>query len=1118
MLQFITGRVGCGKTTFLHKLIAQKVKEENSDVILIVPKQFTFESDIGILDVLGPKDGCRVEVLSFGRLAETVLKTCRGMTKPPLTDGANAVIMQLAIESVGDELSFFSRHRQSLAFVKKMLCEIAELKRCCISADELERAAHLLPEGILKKKTLETALIYRAYDAECEQSFYDQNDLFSHVYDILLESDFFDGKVVAIDDFHSFTAQEIRIISLMLKNAKSVFVTACTQNAGDADPSSPFAAVNQTVRRLKNEAAKHGVEVLEDLKLTSEKNGFETYLAPELKAVESNLYKNDFKPYEKSCEAVGLFFAPSVREECDRVAAKIRELLQSEKYRCRDIAVVYRNADPYEKEIRCSLKKFDVPIFEDKRQRIENEPLIIAVRSILEIFSSGFSTDNIMAYLKTGLCAMDTQLVATLENYALMWDLGSNDWKREWTENPDGFGFEMTDERKEQLDLLNEARRTVVEPLLGFCESMKGQGGKKSMELIYRFLIDNRFDENLKQYAIRLEESGNFELAKQQEQVWDILMNVLDQIALTLCNRCVKPKDLEEFFSLVVSVQTLGKLPDGFDEVYICSCERIATIMPKVVFVVGVNEGKFPKPHESSGIFGDFDRQKLRSVLPELKDDAIGSAMNERFMVYNALCSAREKLFVSWSLNDTASQPLQPSEIVDAIKKILPKVGVTNVLLEGEDYKLLSEKAAFELMSKHYKENDIREATLKSFFSSKPQYKSRLDAIERACEKKDFSFENPQTATELFGKNLKLSATRIETYETCPFKYFCASGVYAKPRQIAKLDPMQSGTLIHFVLEKLLSSYDGNSFLNADPDELSQKVDRLLDEYINTYMGGTKDKTQRFMYLYFRAKKVMAVLVQRLLAEFSQSDFEPCDFELEISPSSKVKPFRVELENGYIEFTGKIDRVDKMDKDGKRYIRVVDYKSGKKEFKLSDVLEGLNVQMLLYLICIMRTGQDYYGKDIVPAGVIYFPARFDPFDGERADDKKTQKEKMLVKGKTNGMILKNQTVIEGMSKDGASAFVPFEINQKTGRLKGNFVSLEQLGRLGKKLDEIMANMGNELHSGHVPARPVSGKNRTDTCEWCDFQSVCMRNEGVKVRRIEELNHGQCLEKLDGGEN
>lgn len=1110
MLYFVTGKNGKENSCFLHSIISDKVKKEGKDIILIVPKQYTFESDTDILDTLGPKDACKVEVLSFSRLASVVLKTCKGIKKPPLEEGANAVIMSASLDGIKDKLQFFSRHLSGIAFIKKMLEEIKSFKNNRITPEDIAEASRRLPEGLLRQKTEETALIYEAYNTLLSRSFYDDNDLLSIVYETLLENIFFEGRTVFIDGFSSFSVQELKIISVMLRDADDVYVSLLSDNIKSTDLSSPFALSNETARRLIGESAKINVSVSDEPLYSRALPRDEALLY-----LRDNLYRSTFEPLAKEARAVKILCAKDLRDECDSTARKIKALMRGEKYRCRDIAVIYRDS-VYEKEIRHSFKKYGIPFFEDRRQPVENEPLIVLVRTLFDICEKGLSTDYIMRILKTGLLSADADSIASLENYALMWSFTGKDWEKELTFNPDGFGVEMTDKRKETLSLLEESREKTVTPLISFRESVKDKTGKEIMTALYYFLTEQGINERLKEYAIALEERGNLELAKEQEQVWDILMSVIDKIASVTEDIYPSAKRVGEIFDLVVSTESLGKLPDGFDEVNVCSAERAGTLSRKAVFVLGANEGGFPRPASDKGIFPEREKEKLRELIPELKSNIKQSVMKERLLVYTALTSATERLYISFGLTDVTGARLEESEIIRLVRKILPLAETEDMTKESLENLIESEKSAFEIMATLYGEGSEKAEALRRFFEGKEEYKGRMEALKRLSDKKDFEFRSPETAKELFGKNIRLSASRLEDYELCPFKYFLKHEIRAKERTVARLDPAQSGTLVHFVLEKLLSEYNGKTFLSVSKEELLRKTEGLLTEYIEAYMGGMENKTNRFSYLYNRSLKILSTIIDRLLFEFSDSDFEPCDFELEIDCEGKIKPFRVELEEGYIELRGIVDRVDKMDKNGKRYLRVVDYKTGKKSFSLSDVLGGLGMQMVLYLVSIWRNGKDYYGDNIVPAGVLYLPARFEPYNINRKDTEEAVNMKRLESGKMDGIILDDGEVIKGMNRSLDGVMIPISVN-KSGSIKGNFISLGNLERLAEIMDNIMAEMGNELHKGKIPARPAFGKEHGTTCDFCDYQSVCKRAEGVKYRYIEKLNHSESIEKLERGE-
>ena len=1115
MLNFIIGRAGCGKTTFAHSLLG-RLAEKGESTVLIVPKQFTFESDRGVLDTLGPLLGAKVDVLSFTRLADVVFKAVGGITKPILKDSASAVMMSLALDSLEEQLTFFARHKSSLAFAKKMLCEVERLKKQAVEPKDLFEAAAGLPDGLLKKKTNETALIYDAYNAILSESFFDDRDLLTAVRERLSKSSFFNGKTVVVDGFRTFSGQEMKIIRHIIERAKDVYFTFCTDNIFSKNTLSPFACVNRTAKRLIKEAERAGVEIGETILLTDEKNGFETYSSKELRFLENNLFDPLAKPFEGEAGAIEIVNAPSVREECAFVASKIHSLLRTGNYRCRDIAVVYRSGELYQKEIRYSLKKCGVPIFEDRRARVENEPLCVFMRAVFEMLANGVNLESLLKYAKTSLSPLSWDELAEVENYALMWDLDSAALCREWKDNPDGFGVELDEKRRQRLASLNETKDRLIKPILALRESVRDKNAKETLAAVFNFAVDTGVCERLRQYALELEEGGSIELALVQQQVWDIVVGVFDDLAAVLGERTVKPKKLLEFFETALETQSLGKLPDGYDEVYICDSARIQTKTAKVIFVVGANEGVFPLYSDGAGLFSEFEAQKLRDILPSFSKSPQELAAEERFMVYNSLCSAREKLFVSYSLTDQTGKKTARSEIVLSLCRLFPSISETSFPYGDEREMLECENAAFELMAENWHEDTDTEKTLKKYFSSKEDFKGKLKAVERANDKKDFSFDNPQKAKELFGKKLYLSASQLETYGACPFEYFCRYGMKAKERSAVRLDAANIGTVVHFVLEKLLSNHSGEKIYSLSLDTAKTEIEKYLKEYMDKYMGSSDERSRRFVYLYSRLYNSLCVIAERLLSEFSESDFEPVDFELPISEKQGVAPLRVKLNDGFVELHGIVDRVDVMKKDGKTFLRIVDYKTGPKEFSLSDVLSGLGMQMILYLVSIWKNGEKRYGN-VVPSGVLYLPARAEPFAAERGEDEKKLYEKRLCGGKMDGMLLDDGEVVKGMDKALSGRFIPIKVNKKSGALSGNFISLSQLEALSKRLEKIMAEMGNSLHDGKIPARPAYGKGHAHTCDWCAFSSVCRREPDGKIRYIEKRTHGECLDILDGKE-
>ena len=1109
MLYLVLGREGTGKTHYAHRLLGDWVKTTQKQGVLFVPRQFTFESDKGVLDALGPKNACEVEVLSFSRFADVIFKTCGGPKQPILSDGANAAMLSLALSALGDKLRRFSRHRANAGFVEKMLAQIKSFKQNLVMPEQLEAAAQGLPNGYLREKLLETALIYRAYDALTAQRFCDDADMLTAVYERLPESGYFRKKLVVIDDFSAFSKQEYKLIEQMLLQAEDVYVTLCCDSIENRSAASPFAVTCKTARNLRRLCGTLGVPFGGVITLTAETCGYDIYTAPELRHLEAQLFAPQAAVFAANAPALTLCSAPSVREECDNAAMEIRRLLQTGAYRCRDIAVVFRDPKTYAGEMKHSLKKCGVPVFEDLRAPIQNEPLVIYVRALLELCSSGMTTENLMRYLKTGLTRFSWDDISDAENYALLWDVSAAGWQSPWRDNPDGFGVELNDTRLEKLARLNETRSAVVEPLLALREEMKNAGGKARVGALYRFLRDRKTDEALKTYALTLEAQGKPALALEQGQIWDLLMLCFDALAQTLEDTVLPIRQFAELFDLVVAAQSLGKLPDGFDEIYLCDAARIATQMPRVIFALGMNSGVFPQSPGEGALLSKGECDRLRKVLPDYPDEAKLQAMTERFYVYNTLCSARERLYVSYAQLGKSGEKLAESEIVLALRRLFPGHAALDYGTLPPEAFAQGEETAFEWMAVHWKENTPKSRAFRAYFEAQPAYRGRLHAIARAAKRESFSLQDKQTAKALFGERIVLSASQLEKYEECPFQYFCRYGLRAKPRQIAKLDPASAGTVVHYVLEQFLRRRRGKAPAEWGGVKAETEIREILQTYIDTYMGGEAGKSARFLYLYRRLSKTLTALVERLLFEFGQSSFAPIGFEVEIGPGKPIAPFRIELEDGYVELRGVVDRVDEMRTAEKRYIRVVDYKTGTKEFSLSDVLHGLGMQMLLYLVSIWRSE-----KDVTPAGVLYMPARFEPFAADRADDPASKTQKMLGGGKMEGMILDDGEVLRGMDHSLGGMLLPMTVNKRTNAVSGRFISLEQMGLLARRMDAILREMGNDLHRGRIEARPVVGKDHGRTCEWCDYRSVCRREADGAFRYLEKRSHTEALTWLE----
>ncbi|MBQ7294621.1 MAG: PD-(D/E)XK nuclease family protein [Clostridia bacterium] len=1111
MLNFIIGVKNSGKTKTAHKVLGE-CAQKGEGAMIIVPKQFTFDTDKGLLSLLGPKTACEIEVLSFSRLCHVAVSTYGGIKKSIAAGGMREIFMSNAVEALKDKLTVFAKQKNEIALVTKLLSEIDKMKNSGITADMLEESAEKITDRVLKSKLTETALIYRTYEAVLSQSHFDDGDMLEKVYEILAPTSFFEGKTIVIDGFKSFTHPEYKLIELMLRKAKNVYITLCCEDLNSINDLSAFAYINKTARKLRLIAGNQGVGTGQVITCEREADCF----SEEMLHLERNLYKTDFEVYDKPTDKVSIIEADTAESECDAVARCIKALIREGKYRCRDIAVVFRSDEKYEKGMKASLKKYGLPLFEDRRQPVKNQPLICYVRNLLMIMSEGFNSDYIFRLIKTGLCTLEQEEISEIENYAFTWDITGKKWLSDFTGNPEGFSDYFGEKEKARLEKINGTRKKITEPLVSLREKFTDVSGKKAAELIYLYLRENAVDEALKAYALSLQEKGFSDLAAEQEQVWDILMLTLSEMAEAISVRNVTPKRFAELFELVISGKSLGKLPDGYDEVCVCSADRILTKSVKALFAVGMNSGVFPLEQKSDSLFSSFEKKKLLEADLEIGEDIKELTLSERFVCYSALSGATERVCLSYSTSSGVSQKLTESECVQSVRELFPECKKINVLTQELTDLIESEQSAFELMAKLWRNGGDGFESLRAYFSENEAYKDRLAAVMRATAEEDFAFKDKEVSKKLFGERMYFSASQLEVYSKCPFMYFCRYGVKAKTRPKAKLDAAMGGNVVHYVLEMLLKDHKGKDFLNMTAEEIDSEIRHHLGQYMRLYMAESENMSLRFNYLYGRMYKILRHLFDRLIAEFGDSDFEPCDFELTIGRDEQVKPFKVPLKQGSVELIGKIDRVDKMDLDGKRYIRIVDYKTGIKEFNLSDVFYGINMQMLLYLVSIWRGGTEFY-ESITPSGILYFPARLSACNVERDDSEEIREKKRMMTGKMSGMLVLDGDSASAMDKSKRSIFIPVKFDSKTGAVKGNFITLKQLERLGEMMDGIIEDMGNSLHDGIVPARPIYGPGHGETCAWCDYKDVCLKDKPT-VRYAQKMSHDDCIRQLMGGED
>ncbi len=1142
MLHLLIGPSGSGKTHTIVERLSSLAAQGKEKLFWLVPEQYSFESERAMLRALGPVQAAKVRVVSFSRLADLVAREVGGLAGLRLDEGTRALLMSRAVTQVAalaeDTDSPLRGVRVRLAtdsaYVEQLLTLWEELRQCDIATDALERAAAALctEEEVLSQKTEALYRVFTAYEGLAAATGLDELDDLTRLAEQLADSHLPDGATVFVDGFKGFTVQEMKVLAALLPRVEEMTISLCTDTIGakhekdvagvpqDHSREFPlFQPVVDTIHTLYEVAAPYGeprVTYLGDNRRTD---------SAALQALERGLYAPSPAVYEEATADVIVTPCEDVYEECAYVARRIRRLLREEGYRCRDITVVVRNLPDYQGILDEALARHGIPCYMDTRQDILCEPLVVYIRAALRLAVGGWRTEEMLRLMKTDLWPLSPVEIAEMENYVYTWGIEGNQWEREWTESPAGLSGRENAYTRAALARLNIHREALMEPLTALRQSLRGRvNGRQFATAVYTWLGGQKtLPTRMREQIEALESLAQPVLAAHAERLWDAVMEILDRFVLALGDQSMPAAQLEEMFTMLCRTMDMGNIPQSLDAVTVGSADRIRYNAPRAVFVLGANEGVFPAYPMGNGILSEEERRILKEQDILLAGDVLSQCVEERYYAYLALSAPSERLVIAYhTAGDNA-----PSPIVEAVRRILPR-HTAGVATQADGSDLESAPEMFDRFARDYTAHSALKLSLEQVLGEQAEYAPRIAAVERSATNAPFHIENTDVAQQLFGTEMCLSASQTEMFYRCHFSYFCRYGLRIQPRRVAQVDASVFGTLVHYLMEVLLPVYtaEGGLVDTLRDETSSPAADRALmtrlqgdvraatAEYINREMGGTEEKSGRFLYQVSLAERAACNMLWHTLMELRQSDFVPVDFELGIHPEEDedaegVISLRLPTSVGSVQVRGSVDRVDLFRRfDGTVYVRVVDYKTGTKTFEMRDVVAGLSTQMLLYLFIVCDNSRRYLEQEGVlrPGGVLYHPL------SDLVVDRGQDPAERLKQMRMSGILLDDPSVVMAMEKEGGNLFVPAKLN-KEGQPTGNVVTLHQFDLLRKTVESLLVGMADSLVQGDITALPLqSGQH--GPCTYCDYRAVCARDAEAPVRELAAKSMKQVLAEME----
>ena len=1037
------------------KRIAADVAAQKGNRIYMVPELISHDTERRLCVVAGDTASRFAEVLSFTRLARRVADMAGHGAQECLDNGGRIVAMAAAARQLAGNLKAYASVETKPEFLAELVDAVDEFKRCRISPADLRLAAEQT-EGSLAQKLEELSLLLAAYDSICAQGKRDPRDRETLLLEQLQDCNFAEDHVFYIDGFPDFTRQHMAILEQLICSSGQVTVGI---NCDRIDSKKmAFEKAGSTAAELVKLAKKAGVEVKTEV--VAGRQG-------SLGLVCDGIFQGNLPRIEDG--SILTVRAQNVHEEVLEAAERIMALIRGG-CRYRDIGIVVGDMAVYQNVVDSIFHRCRIPVYRAGNEDILQKTVISTVLAAMEAALGGIEQKEVLRYLKSVLSPLDTELCDRVENYAVLWGIRSRQWLQEWTKHPDGLNELWTEQAQMQLQELNTARSLAIEPLArlkkGFDEAANlGQ----QIRALYDFLEEINLADRLDKLAKELDADGDNRSAQILQQLWEILLSALEQLYDVLGNTVWENENVVRLLKLLLSRYDVGTIPPVLDAVTVGPVSAQRCLQVQHLFVLGATEGALPGYGGSKGLLSDQERVTLRDLGVPLTGGAMEGIQAEFAEIYGVFCGAMERITVSCAGSQPSYLYRRLTQMAGGEQTAAPELGAAMRDVQEAAAYLARWKAADAAAYLGLSE-DYSRAVGRSEFE--------LGTISR---------ENVQS---LYGSRLNLSASQIDRHGECRMSYFLKYGLRAKERKEATVDPAEFGTYVHEVLEKTAAEVmEKGGFQAVSLEQTMEIAMAHSDEYAKAHFSQIDSK--RIAYLFRRNRRELEMVVEELWKELKNARFRPKDFELQFGDGGQMDAISIDAKSMPAALRGFVDRVDIWSEDGRNYFRVVDYKTGKKDFDYCDVYNGVGLQMLLYLFALEQGG---YGS---AAGVQYFPARVPLLS---VDGRLTPEEVEMVRQKEwkrRGLLLRDEQVLDAMDPDGWQRLCAGR--KKDGTVTGDIADREQLKLLRDYIFSFLEDMVDDIASGNVQANPYTRGTSHDACSFCPYGSICHK-ESVEGRR------------------
>lgn len=1135
-LRFCFGPSGSGKSHRIYEEIMQRAAEEpGRNFLIIVPDQFTMQTQKDLV-MRSDRDGIlNIDVLSFGRLSHRILEEVGTKEMPVLDDTGKSLVLQKVAADLKEQLPAMGSLLHKQGYIHEVKSAISEFMQYGISTQDMDKLiTSAQKRGALAMKLKDLKTLYRGFQDYIRDHFITTEETLDVLCRSLSKSKILKGSVVVFDGFTGFTPIQNRLIQELMRVCAETIVTV-TIGVGE-DPykmdgeQKLFHLSKKTVADLEKLAAEAEVERGEDLFVKGGPNRFAK--APALHYLEQNLFRYQYEPYAGEQQEIHMFEALSPREEVHQTALYIRHLIREQGMTYRDIAVVIGDLEGYASYVETEFGQLEIPCFLDRTRGIVLNPMIEYIKSALQLYIKDFSYDTVFHFLRSGMADISREEIDELENYVIRTGArGYRTYSRLFTrrtEELQGNAEESEQAEEKTMERLNRIRQQFMDAVEILHMGSREKAGDYVSHL-YDFLEQNQVQQKLLNYQQQFEKEGDLSRAREYAQIYRLVMDLLDQVYELLGEEEISRQEFADILEAGFGEITVGTIPQNVDRIVVGDMERTRLKQVKVLFFLGVNDGNIPKNASKGGIISDMDREFLIESGTEMAPSPRQQMYIQRLYLYLNMTKPSEQLYLSYAKVNSEGKGIRPSYLIDTVRKLFPAMSVEYPQnrsrleqIEGrqEGARYLAEEL------REYVEGTLPEEERQDFYLMYRAYEADAagrDLLTRAAFRRyRESGLSRIVARALYGQQLENSVSRLETYAACACRHFLQYGLSLQEREEFGFEASDMGTVYHAVLENFAGKLAESNLTWWDftEDFATKAVKESVEAYAATYGETVLYSSARNEYAITRMSRILTRTVLTLQKHLKQGSFQPDDYELSFRFAEDLDSIHVDLsEDEKMHLQGRIDRIDVSEDAEHVYVKVIDYKSGNRKFDLAALYYGLQLQLVVYMNAAMEMeSRKHPDKEIVPAALLYYHIDDPTIETPVELTDEQINEQILAKLRMNGVVNSDPEVVERLDRymQDKSVVIPVE-KKKDGSFsaRSGVLSREEMQLISSYVDAKIRSIGREILDGKIAANPYE-KGNEEACTYCAYKKVCGFDgsiPGYEKRQLEDLDKQALMQRM-----